>query len=230
MEMNNCDKKKDIASRINDVADKFVQFTNMEFPDFSTYFGDKVEENVINLLNVDKPKVMVYGIYNSGKSTLINSLCKEVVAEMADRPMTDKITEYDRGDYFLVDSPGIDAPIQHEMITEEHINKCHVILFVISSKGIFEDRTNYKKLSKLIEKGIPFIIVLNDRGFTIEKKWDDEQKKKAKFEHDEELKKIQYKIIKNLINESGNKNIAEKYEVDILNARKALLGIQKKKP
>lgn len=114
-------KKRDISSRISDIANSFNDFVVLEFPDFAASFGEKIDENVLKLLTVEKPKVMVYGIYNSGKSTLINALCKEEVAEMADRPMTDQITEYDRGDYVLVDSPGVDAPIQHELVTEEHI-------------------------------------------------------------------------------------------------------------
>lgn len=223
-------KKMDIASRINGIAQEFRELINTEFVEFSTYFGEKIEENVISLLNVDKPKIMVYGIYNSGKSTLINSLCKEEVAEMADRPMTDQITEYDRGDYYLVDSPGVDAPIQHEMVTEEHINKCHIILYVISSKGLFEDRTNYEKLANLIKKDIPFVMVLNDRGSPIGKDWTEEQKKRAKFDHNQDLKLIQYKIIDNLVKVSNDPKIAEKYEVVILNAKMAWMGITKGKP
>ena len=112
------EKKIDLSTRLMNVANAFSEFVNMEFVDFSTYFADKLEDGVFSLLNGDKPKVMVYGIYNSGKSTLINALCKEEVAEMADRPMTDQITEYDKGDYYLVDSPGVDAPIQHEIVTD----------------------------------------------------------------------------------------------------------------
>ena len=219
----------DLTTRLIKITDVFSEFVNMEFADFSAYFNDKLQTGVYDLLKGEKPKVMVYGIYNSGKSTLINALCKEVVAEMADKPMTDQITEYDRGDYYLVDSPGVDAPIQHEIVTEEYINKCHVILFVISSKGLFEDRTNYAKLVNLIRKDIPFVIVLNDRGCAIGRTMSDEQKKRAKFKHEEELKIIQYKIIENLIGESNDKNIANKYEVIILNAKKALKGVTEKK-
>jgi hypothetical protein len=53
---------------------------------------------------------------------------------MADRPMTDQISQYDRGDYLLIDSPGVDAPIEHELVTEEFIDKCHIILFVSVQK------------------------------------------------------------------------------------------------
>ena len=159
MEEKVMEKKRDAASRLNGVAQDFVRFAGEEFADDFSYFSEKTEENVISLLDVGKPKVMVYGIYNSGKSTLINSLCREEVAETADRPMTAQIAEYDRGDYCLVDSPGVNAPIQHEIVTEDYVNKCHIILFVISSKGLFEDRANYEKLAKLIAKEIPFVIV-----------------------------------------------------------------------
>ena len=171
--------KKDYTERLGHIAREFLNYVGQEFPDSYTFFSDKIEESVLNLLDIEKPKVMVYGIYNSGKSTLINSLCRSEVAEMADRPMTDRISEYDRGDYYLIDSPGVDAPIEHEHVTEEYLSKCHVILFVISSKGVFEDRTNYQKLAKLIEKDIPFIIVLNERGVSV-KDLTEEQKKKAK--------------------------------------------------
>lgn len=222
-------KGLDLDARLLNVVNEFSKFIDVEFADFSTYFQDRLHNEVLELINGDKPRVMVYGIYNSGKSTLINSLCKEKVAEMADRPMTDQITEYDRGDYYLIDSPGVDAPIQHELVTEDHINRCHVILFVISSKGVFEDRTNYVKLVNLIKKDIPFIMVLNDRGYPKGKDWTEEQKKKAEFDHDQELKMIQYKIIENLIKVSDDKNIADKYEVISLNAKKAWVGVEKGK-
>lgn len=223
-------KKQDYATKLMNLSEEFMRFISQEFQESDSYFYDKIQGNVIELLSIEKPKVMVYGIYNSGKSTLINALCKEEVAEMADRPMTDQIAEYDRGDFYLVDSPGVDAPIQHELVTEEYLNKCHVILFVISTKGVFEDRDNYIRLAKLIEKDIPFIIVLNDRGVAIGKEWTDDEKKRAKFEHEQELKIIQYKVIQNLINVSGNKKIADKYEVVVLNAKKALTGILRDKP
>lgn len=225
--MNN--KRKDFATKLSDVAKDFLEYVSNEFRDDSEYFIDEISTNVLELLDVEKPKVMVYGIYNSGKSTLINALYNEEVAEIADRPMTDQIKEYDRGDYILVDSPGVDAPIEHELVTEEFINKCHIILFVISTKGIFEDRDNYKRLANLIDKNIPFIIVLNDRGTAVNKEWTVEEKKRAQFDHEQELKVIQYKVIKNLINESKDPNIADKYEVVILNAKKALIGILKNK-
>lgn len=224
------EKRLDLSSGLQEIATDFLNCIIEEFPEYHMHFAEKIEENVYGLLNTEKPQVMVYGIYNSGKSTLINALCKEEVAEVRNCPTTAQIEKYDHGDYILVDSPGVDAPIEHEQVTEEHLNKCHIILFVLSSKGIFEDRDNYKRLTELIEKDIPFIIVLNERGCRIEKGWTEEQKKEAKTAHENELKDVQHKIIQNLIEESHDNNIADKYEVIILDAKKSLKGVLEDKP
>lgn len=227
--MSGLQKQQGYADIIEEIADDLLGFVSMEIPEECEYCASQIDDSVRSLLNFDKPKVMVYGIYNSGKSTLINALMKQEVAEMADRPMTDQISEFDRGEYVLVDSPGIDAPIQHEMVTEEFLNKCHIILFVISSKGGFEGMYNYQKMADLIKKDIPFVIVLNERGYAIKPEWDSEEKASRKAEHEQELKSIQYKIIENLIKVTGDQDITKKYEVYVLNAKKALTGIQKNK-
>ena len=155
--MNGLQKQQGYDDIIEEIADDLLGYVGMEIPEECEYCASQINDSVRSLLNFDKPKVMVYGIYNSGKSTLINALMKQEVAEMADRPMTDQISEFDRGEYVLVDSPGIDAPIQHEMVTEEFLNKCHIILFVISSKGGFEGLYNY-------QKGYPFCYCLKRTG------------------------------------------------------------------
>lgn len=176
----------------------------------------RMKEKIEPLLVYAKPKIMVYGIYNGGKSTLVNAICGKAVAEVADRPMTYRITEYDAGKYILVDSPGVNAPVQHEEIADSHLEDCHMILFVISSKGIFEDRVNYEKMGNLIQKGLPFYIVLNERSVLTE----------DKEKHEEELKSIERKIIKNLSAYSGVPNVEGKYEVIHVNAKRAWDGIE----
>ena len=121
-------------------------------------------------------------------------------------------------------SPEIDAPIAHEKITDEFLNKCHIILFVISSKGGFEGKYNYEKMADLINRDIPFIIVLNERGCLIKQEWSAEEKALKKAEYGQELRSIQYKIIENLRKVTGDKNITDKYESYVLNARKAPPG------
>lgn len=188
----------------------------------------RISKDILSLLRSPKPKIMVYGIYNSGKSTLVNAICRRAAAEVADRPTTSKIAEYDAGKYILVDSPGVNAPMEHEEIADSHINSCHIILFVISSKGIFEDKVNYEKMFYLINKDIPFYIVLNDRGTALPP-GDEELRRKLLAEHENELNAIKEKIIKNLIKISGRNDIGDRYEVIVLNAKRAWLGVEKAK-
>jgi len=199
--------------------------SNVMSPSYLKEVSMKLESEVIELLHSPKPKIMVYGIYNSGKSTLVNALCRRLVAKVADRPMTDQIAEYDAGKYTLIDSPGVDAPIEHERIADGQLSKCHIILFVINSKGGFESRENYRKMLDIISLGIPFYIVLNDRGTALPK--DPVEKQRAQLKHNAELEEIRRKIIENLIQVSGNQHIDQKYEVIVLNAKRAWTGIEK---
>lgn len=140
---------EDQIREVKSIARRFLGKTQ-NYQGFSKSFKTSVEEQVnkkvLGLLQEQKPKVLVYGIYNAGKSTLVNVLCGKEVAEVGDRPTTAKTQPYDAGKYILMDTPGIDAPIKHEMEADENMNNCHVILFVVSSKGGFESRKNYERM------------------------------------------------------------------------------------
>lgn len=213
---------EDQIREVKSIARRFLGKTQ-NYQGFSKSFKTSVEEQVnkkvLGLLQEQKPKVLVYGIYNAGKSTLVNVLCGKEVAEVGDCPTTAKTQPYDAGKYILMDTPGIDAPIEHELEANENMNNCHVILFVVSSKGGFESRKNYERMVEMIQRGLPFYIILNDRGSATT----DEQ------EHQRELESIQQKIITNLIQVSGDDHIDEKYEVITLNTKRAWTGIQKGK-
>lgn len=215
---------KNICERFRMLLDQNECFTQ----DHIVEIMNGIEERVLPLLEAQKPKVMVYGIYNSGKSTLVNAICKKEVAAVADRPMTDKITEYDEGRYILIDSPGVNAPIRHEEIADSQLAECHMILFVISSKGIFEDRMNYQKMLDLINRNLPFYIILNERSEALPSKENGAvAREQAKRMQQEELNNIKRKIIKNLTAVSGRKDIGDTYEVIVLNAKRAWNGIVK---
>ena len=175
-----------------------------------------IDEKVKGLLNFEKPKIMVAGIYSAGKSTIINTLCREMIAEVSARPQTDKITEYNYKDCILVDSPGVDAPIEHEEITDEYVSKCHILIFVIST-GMFESNKNYSKMYEWIRTGNPFIIVVNDKvGY-------------QDFNCDE-LQELKGKVLSNLRQFSGDSKIGDKYDIIVVNAKRAEKGIFKNKP
>lgn len=226
--------------RTNDAYTEQLQQTAEEFQqmlqksgilsqDTLTDLDSRLKKEVYELLQSPKPKVMVYGIYNSGKSTLVNALCRQAVAEVADHPMTCRVQEYDAGKYILIDSPGVDAPMEHEKIADSQLSKCHMILFVISSKGSFEHITNYEKMVKLIKLKIPFYIILNDRGVALPK--DDKEKQlEIKARHQSELNEIKRKIILNLRKISGDQSITDQYQVIDVNAKRAWMGIEKGNP
>ena len=136
--------------------------------------------------------------------------------------MTWKVDEYDAGKYILIDSPGIDAPQEHEVIADSQINACHIILFVMSSEGGFAQGKNYAKMLDLINRRLPFIIVINDWAVT-----DDELE-----EHLSDLNKIKRKIIENLkeqcsIQGISSNDIQDKFDVIVLNALDAWEGVRR---
>ncbi|MEF1207634.1 GTPase [Photobacterium damselae] len=76
-------------------------------------------------------QVMLYGSYNAGKSTLVNALLGAESAVVNDIPTTDSIDCYDWNGYHLLDTPGVNAPIEHENTTNEQIKRTSAMLFVI---------------------------------------------------------------------------------------------------
>ncbi len=57
---------KDIASKYSGIVSSSGVFTGDE----AVRISRAVTDEVMPLLNFEKPKILVYGIYNSGKSTL----------------------------------------------------------------------------------------------------------------------------------------------------------------
>ena len=206
---------KDIASQYSDI----VRNSGV-FGEDAARITRAITDKVMPLLDFEKPKILIYGIYNSGKSTLVNVLCGREVAEVANRATTYRIDSYDAGKYILVDSPGIDAPIEHEKIADKEINSCHQILFVMSSKGGYEYKKNYEKMSELINKGLPFVIVINERAPAPDQVQ----------QHQTFIKNMKSKILENLALVSGIPDIGSRYDVIVLNAKTALKGVLEDKP
>ncbi|MDY6225233.1 GTPase [Veillonella caviae] len=111
-----------------------------------------------------KPYIMVYGIFNAGKSSIINELLGRDAATVNDKPETDSINEYEWNGYTIADTPGVGAPIEHQNVTNEHLRKADIVLFVMSSTGSTEKDENYKCLKRIIDLGKKAIIILNDKN------------------------------------------------------------------
>jgi len=126
-------------------------------------FVQHVEEKLKNFV----PTFMIYGTYNAGKSTLVNALFgKEEMAKTGDAPETYEVTSYNYNGYTIYDTPGINAPIEHEKITQEHLNKCEIVLFMMSNDGSLEEEYVYNKISEIVKVKKPLLIVLNNKKGT----------------------------------------------------------------
>lgn len=107
--------------------------------------------------------IIFYGIYNSGKSTLINALLGKEVAPMGDYPLTAQPTPYVWRHYTLWDSPGIDAPIEHQKVTDNLVRLAHISIFVANTKGISQERKFIDDLAYHINQGKKIFLVFNQK-------------------------------------------------------------------
>ncbi|WP_367104227.1 GTPase [uncultured Psychrobacter sp.] len=108
-------------------------------------------------------KIMVYGVYNAGKSTLINAMVGEDVAEVGDVPVTATIAEYTCGSYKIIDTPGIDAPAEHEKITMQEMLKADAIIFVVNPIGVVEEQKTLNAMLELLTKNKKVFLVFNTK-------------------------------------------------------------------
>ncbi|MDU7099827.1 MAG: GTPase [Enterobacter sp.] len=160
-----------------------------------------------------QPVIMVYGVYNAGKSTLLNALMGRADAEMADRPMTDQVTGYQWRGYTLYDTPGIDAPQEHQQVTEAHLRESDVVLFVVATGGAVEEQSTWQALISLVEKERRVMLIVNNKtGLKPES---------HEYIHlvDQLRQRLQYAADEEQIDD-----ILSKVSIHLVNARSALKG------
>lgn len=105
--------------------------------------------------------ITVYGIYSHGKSTLVNALCGAESAKMGIAPTTAVVQRYPWRGYHLLDTPGIDAPIEHQAIAEEQLRKSELVIYVLQSTDL-DDARAWKELADNVERRQKTILVVND--------------------------------------------------------------------
>lgn len=108
--------------------------------------------------------ILVYGAYNSGKSTLVNALLGEARARVGDVPTTDHIDSYDWEGYRLLDTPGVNAPIDHEKTTAAQLKRTKAVVLVIR-EGDQDARDVYDRLFEMMrDKKTVFVVVNHQLG------------------------------------------------------------------
>lgn len=159
------------------------------------------------------PVIMVYGVYNAGKSTLLNALMGRADAVMADRPMTDSVTGYPWQGYTLYDTPGIDAPLAHQAVTEQQLHNADVVLFVVASGGVIEEISTWQALMALVEKERRVVLIVNNKSGL--------KADSADYLHivDQLRQRLQQAAAETQI-----ENIVSKVSIHLVNARSALKG------
>ncbi|GKV93747.1 dynamin family protein [Pectobacterium aroidearum] len=107
--------------------------------------------------------IMVYGVYNAGKSTLINALIGEEVAATGDIPLTDRVDAYSWNNTLILDTPGVDAPLAHEKVTREQMLKADAIIFVANPSGAAEEEKTLQVLIEILQAKKQLFLVLNEK-------------------------------------------------------------------
>lgn len=167
-------------------------------------------------LNPDA-SIMVYGVYNAGKSTLINALLGREEAKMDDIPTTDEVDSYPWGKYSILDTPGVDAPIEHEKVTREQMLQADAVIFVVDPLGTIEEEKTLSVLVDLLEKRKQVFMVFND-------------KKGLSDENFIKLKEQTRKQIQQIAAERGLHDILKDIPIARINAKRALNGQLNGKP
>lgn len=160
-----------------------------------------------------KPVIMVYGVYNAGKSTLLNALMGRSEAQMADRPMTDSVTGYSWKGYTLYDTPGIDAPQQHQQVTEQQLRSADAVLFVVASGGAIEEKSTWQGLISLVQQGRRVMLIVNNKSGL----------KSDSMEYSHILDQLRERL-QIAANEVQVTDILSKVTINLVNARSALKG------
>lgn len=139
----------------------------------------------------NSPSIMFYGLYNAGKSSIINAIFGKEIASIGDIPTTREVQEIFWDNFIIVDTPGINANNEHTIVTEHEISKHDIILFVLDDMSI-EEKSFYSAFLKVLKQNKPVLIVIN--------------KKNVEQDHSN-IDKLKNRIIENIRTEGTDKNI-----------------------
>lgn len=203
----------DFKKQLNDILTRLKEDTApymekmpvvaAKMADIEKLYKEKIENT--------KPQIMFFGLYNAGKSSLLNELLRDDVAKVADVPTTDHVDYYNWRGYTIADTPGVGAPIEHEEVTNEAIRKADVVLFVMTNAGSFEKKENYVRMKDIVDAGKKVILVINDKSDFLPQ------------ERYEEMMQVQQKIYDNMMALDID-NVKERFTILFVNAKLAHKG------
>lgn len=133
-----------------EVASRYLP--QAKYDELMADFAVKKQEEAIS--------IMLFGSYNAGKSSLINALTGDGNAVVGEIPTTDHVNSYRWNDCILLDTPGVNAPIEHEEVTEEQIRKSQLIVCVVRA-GDQDVQDVYDRMFSMLKNGKHIFVVLN---------------------------------------------------------------------
>lgn len=134
-------------------------YRDLDFLEERNMLDKKIKEFKVK----QKPTIMFYGVYNSGKSTTLNAICGKHIAATGDIPTTEQIQEIDTEGYLMIDTPGINANDAHTQVATKEVENSDLILFVMDNISNFESAVVYRVISEIIQKGKDILIVINQK-------------------------------------------------------------------
>ncbi|WP_301169466.1 GTPase domain-containing protein [Brevibacillus nitrificans] len=209
------DYKKELMRYVQEASQLFAK--QEKAAEFAGIAGDIQEK-----LDVFRPSLMFYGVYNAGKSTLMNALFGEKRAETGDVPVTHKVTEYEWNGYRLADTPGINGPEQDYQISLQELDKHDIICFVIDNSESHDSKRVAEEAVKILIKKKPLITVINRKMET----FSDEEDRQLDFA-------VREKFHENLrieAEKNGIHGVEKLYSFVTVNAAKAFKGRMMNEP
>ena len=208
----------DLKNYQNILAEKAGRVENFfaKYPEDAAEFAKTFADINADKIRKVEPEIMVYGIYNAGKSSILNELIGEDRAKVEDIPTTDSVTYYQWQGYKIADTPGIFAPIKHEEVTQAHLKKADIVLFVMSTTGSNEKAENYRRMKEIADADKKIIIVLNDKNGDL-------------GENDDVIQIIKRQVAVNM-KKVGIDDVDEKYCIVTVNAERAHQGRVENEP
>ncbi|MDI1292145.1 MAG: 50S ribosome-binding GTPase [Methylobacter sp.] len=146
-----------VFSLFHQIVDEIEPLREVYLPDNDGVYlsRQKIDERTLS--------IQLYGAYNAGKSTLINVLLGMNAAVVGEIPTTDHVEEFNWTGYKLLDSPGVNAPIEHEKITLDRLKKSDLVVFVIRQDDQ-DVKDIYDRIFDCIAEKKHVFIVLNYNG------------------------------------------------------------------
>lgn len=127
-------EKEILLRKLNDLKEIIKNSNYMPEEDVSLYMEkiDRVMKEVEN----EKLKLVFFGSFSSGKSTILSSLTENLSIKIAPEPTTDKVQACEYRDFLLVDTPGLfSEKIPHDELTIKYISEADLIIFVTEAEN-----------------------------------------------------------------------------------------------